>query len=218
MWLFGHNQWDRSRSPKMRGIALVIGRAGASPPSRATGAIFLYISVRRVPRYRIYTILLQRYAHAHIHLSPVFGPEFVYSIYLPLKAIGSVLFVYDGNDAFAKASSLQAQRSHVLRTFSPLLTHQMPVLFPQTTILALGRCQPLLNDSLYGHLHMKQPRYAFSRSILRPYIKYNGRVALLHTERAVFAMYDMDYCHKTRQGTWLLGHSQWGRSRSPKNA
>ena len=24
MWLFGHNQWGRSRSPKIRGIALVI--------------------------------------------------------------------------------------------------------------------------------------------------------------------------------------------------
>ena len=75
MWLLGHKQC--SRSPKMLSIALVIGRAGASPPSRATGAIFLYIyiSVRRVPRYRIYTILLQCYAHAHIHLSHVFVPS-----------------------------------------------------------------------------------------------------------------------------------------------
>ena len=24
------------------------------------------------------------------------------------------------------------------------------------------------------------------------------------------------YCHKTRQGMWLLSHNQWGRSRSPK--
>ena len=101
-------------------IMAIIGQAGASPPSRATGAIFLYISVRRVPPYRIYTILLQRYAHAHIHLSHVFAtPEFVQR--LPLKAVGSVLFVYEGNDALAKAGSLQAQRSHVLRTFSPLL-------------------------------------------------------------------------------------------------
>ena len=45
MWLLSHNQWGRSRSPKMRGIALVIGRAGASPPSRATGLNFLYIYI-----------------------------------------------------------------------------------------------------------------------------------------------------------------------------
>ena len=50
------------------------------------------------------------------------------------------------------------------RTFSAnFLPLQAPVFFPQPTILALGRCQRLLNRFLYGHLHMKQqPRYAFS--------------------------------------------------------
>ena len=34
-----------SRSPKMLSILLVIGRAGASPPSRTAAIIFLYISI-----------------------------------------------------------------------------------------------------------------------------------------------------------------------------
>ena len=104
--------------------------------------------------------LLQRYAHAHIRLH-VLAPEAsmclplksfsVYSIYLP--AVGSVLFVYEENDVLEKAGSLQAQRSHVLRTFSRLLTRQMPVLFPQTTILALERCHSLLNNSVWTSSH-----------------------------------------------------------------
>ena len=66
------------------------------------------------------------------------------------------------------------------RTFSanflPLLAQQTPVFFPQPAILALGRCQRLLNLFLYGHLHMKQqPRYAFSTVNRTLY----GRVALL---------------------------------------
>ena len=44
----------------------------------------------------------------------------------------------------------------VSANFSPLLTQQTPVFFPQPTILALRRCQRLLNRSPYGHLHMKQ--------------------------------------------------------------
>ena len=86
--------------------------------------------------------------------SGIHSASAVQLLYLP---VGSVLSVYEGNDALVKV-----QRSHVLSKLSPLLTQQTPVLFPQPTICALGRCQPLLNDSPYGHLHMKQPRYAFS--------------------------------------------------------
>ena len=106
--------------------------------------------------------------------------------------------MYEGNDALAKAGSLQAQRSHVLPPFSPLLTHQMPVLFPQTTILELGRCQPLLNDSPYGHLHIKQPRYAFSTVNRTPiYIPIQRRVALLHTERCLCMIWTTVIKHTT---------------------
>ena len=56
------------------------------------------------------------------------------------------------------------------RTFSanflPLLAQQTPVFFPQPTILALGRCQRLLNRFLYGHLHMKHVM-RFLQSIVR---------------------------------------------------
>ena len=109
--------------------------------------------------------------------------------------------MYEGNDALAKAGSLQAQRSHVLRTFSPLLTRQMPVLFPQTTILVLGRCQLLLNDSPYGHLHIKQqPRYAFSTVNRTPIYISSYTMGVLPScilNVQCLLMYDLDYCHKT---------------------
>ena len=43
-------RWVRSRSPTMLSICLVIGRAGASPPSRTAAIIFLFIYLPFVRR------------------------------------------------------------------------------------------------------------------------------------------------------------------------
>ena len=55
------------------------------------------------------------------------------------------------------------------RTFSAnFLPLQAPVFFPQPTILALGRCQRLLNRFLYGHLHINNNHVMrFLQSIVR---------------------------------------------------
>ena len=93
--------------------------------------------------------------------------------------------------ALRAAASSKVARSQ--QTFSNSANRLTAVLFPQPTILELGRCQRLLNDSPYGHLHMKQQaRYAFSTlNRTHIFIAINGRVALLYKfiERAVFAYY-----------------------------
>ena len=113
-------EWQKSATFELT----IIGRAGASPPSRATGLNFL-------PFDRVPTTLRMRALRANV------------------------------KPAHCKFKG---------RTFSAnFLPLQAPVFFPQPTILALGRCQRLLNRFLYGHLHMKQqPRYAFSTYAMRP--------------------------------------------------
>ena len=107
------------------------------------------------------------------------------------------------------------------RTFFFAGSQQMPVLFPQPTILALGRCQRLLNGSPYEHLYMKQQsRYAFS-TVNRTHIYIAIQRACCPPVYSLlnvpcWLMYDLDYCHKTHDRACGLGHNQWGRSRSPK--
>ena len=111
-------------------------------------------------------------------------------------------------------SRLDNIRDVRLQTFSPLLTQQTPVLFPQPTTLALGRCQRQLNGSPYGHLHIKQPpRYTVNRTHI--YIAIQRACcppvySLLNVPCSL--LYDLLPFH----GMWLLDHNQWGRSRSPK--
>ena len=94
-------------------------------------------------------------------------------------------------------SRLDNIRDASQQTFSLLQTQQTPVLFPQPTILVLGRCQRLLNGSLYGHLHMKQqPRYTVNRTHIHVYIAIQQ--ACCPPVYSLFRVrFFMIYCHKT---------------------
>ena len=108
----------------------------------------------------------------HIHLIDVFAPEF--GVY------GSASILRQCRSLIQYIPTLESRRERVVRVRRERLRKPAHCKFkgrtfsatffaasnstnacslseiPQPTIYALGRCQPLLNDSLYGHLHMKK--------------------------------------------------------------
>ena len=103
--------------------------------------------------------------------------------------------------AHARATGKPAHCKFKGRTFSLAASNSHNV---QPTILALGRCQRLLDGSPYGHLHMKQqPRYVFSTVNRAHIILYRAIqraccppvYSLLNVPCSL--MDDLDYCHKT---------------------
>ena len=131
MWLFGHNQWDRSRSPKMRGIANV------------------------------------KPAHSKFK-----GRTF------PAASSTSARSLSTTNHPCAWTVPTSAERLSVWK--SPQETTTLCVFYSES----------------YAHIAIQRPWCPPVNSLLN----------VLCTI----------YCHKTRQGMWLLSHNQWGRSRSPK--
>ena len=132
--------------------------------------------------------IVMAYAQCHVYHQylSLFPVLFLQSLYVPFNSTNfSFTCIYIPFDRVPTTLRMRALRANVKpahckfkgRTFSAnFLPLQAPVFFPQPTILALGRCQRLLNRFLYGHLHMKQqPRYAFS-TVNRTLC---GRVALL---------------------------------------
>ena len=146
----------------------IIGRAGASPPSRTTGLNFLYIY--------IYIYMTIHIAHAR---------------------------------AKRKAGSFQVQRSHVpsklSRVVSSLSTTNHPCAWTVPTSaerLSVWK-SPQETTTLCVFYSESYAHIAIQRPCCPP---VNSLLNVLCTI----------YCHKTRQGMWLLSHNQWGRSRSPK--